>query len=100
MKIYTDEHLESVPKWYIQACGNTVRMLRGEIDYKDGGDTCPAINSGSEYGCCGQDHLCPRFIVYDNRGPICPCCKFGKEMCIELLTNLITQWKKWAGVED
>jgi hypothetical protein len=101
MKKYTNKHLESVPPEFIAACETAVKMLRNR---KTSADTCPSviINAEYEYVCDDPFFLCPKYIKYNlpkDRVP-CPCYEFGEEKCAKLLNNLITQWKKWCGLED
>jgi len=104
MKKYTDKHLESVPPEFIVAAQTTIGMLKGDIGHMYGADTCPAVilcdPDDDNYACGGEDPLCSKYLIYSKKFPVCPCWKFGEEKCIKLLTNLITQWKKWANLED
>jgi hypothetical protein len=95
MKKYTNKHLEKVPVEFIIGCERTVECLQNELSVSG----CPVNNL---YRCDDEDDFCPRFLKYrvPHGTPVCPCVKFGGYTSIEMLKNLIAQWKKWAGLSN
>lgn len=101
MKKYSAKHLESVPPEYIAALEETVDMLsrNGHCD-----DACPALileNISINYGLCSSDgaNWCQDYIGYAS-DYFCPCYALGQDEAIKASKNLISQWKRWANLED
>lgn len=95
---YSDEHLEKVPVEFIIGFEETIRMLGS--GYAPGNpDTCPITAYGLSYhnyrcvtGWCNENMLYGK--------DTCPCYIYEREDVIEMGENLISQWKKWAKLEE
>lgn len=106
MQKYTDKHLESVPPEFIIALEISIPMVRGG-DCSD--STCPVgileeTNRvlQTECNCIGKNsYWCPEYLSYDIIGwPACPCWRYGADLSVQIMQNLVTQWKNWARLQE
>ena len=98
MKRYTKSHLESVDPSWIAAVEEMIELEPDE----DGEYGCPPEQ---EDLVLDRKYLYQRCVTcnvafgYGVKEP-CPCYHFnGCENAIKEALNLITQWKKWAGIK-
>jgi hypothetical protein len=100
MKKYTDEHLEGIqPESIVSFEWSIFNLINGNHELSL--STCPfyLITNHRKLGSC---YYCSQKLIYDRPKNLdsetrhCPCVVFGKEKSIEIMKNLVTQWREWA----
>jgi hypothetical protein len=100
MQKYTDEHLKGIDPMSILGFELSIKRLKRGVN-KLSVETCPAYLSWFTLYIDNCNH-CSEILIYDRPKDLeswyspCPCRVFGRSKSIEIMQNLVTQWREWA----